>query len=87
MSRPSSAPSLGRARPQRTRQDHLLGASNSWFPTALSALSIPRAVDKLSKIVEEQWAELKDTDDIDELRLLRKKQQKGEESVVNVNSG
>jgi hypothetical protein len=44
-------------------------------------------VDKLSKIVEEQWAELKDTDDIDELRLLRKKQQKGEESVVNVNSG
>lgn len=54
----------------------LLGASNSWFPTALSALSIPRAVDKLSKIVEEQWAELKDTDDIDELRLLRKKQQK-----------
>ena len=54
----------------------LLGASNSWFPTALSALSIPRAVDKLSKMVEEQWAELKDTDDIDELRLLRKKQQK-----------
>ncbi len=54
----------------------LLGASNSWFPTALSALSIPRAVDKLSKMIEEQWAELKDTDDIDELRLLRKKQQK-----------
>lgn len=54
----------------------LLGASNSWFPTALSALSIPRAVDKLSKIVEEQWAELKDTEEIDELRLLRKKQQK-----------
>lgn len=54
----------------------LLGASNSWFPTALSALSIPRAVDTLSKMVEEQWAELKDTDDIDELRLLRKKQQK-----------
>lgn len=54
----------------------LLGASNSWFPTALSALSIPRAVDKLSKMVEEQWAELKDTDDIDELRLLRKRQQK-----------
>lgn len=54
----------------------LLGASNSWFPTALSALSIPRAVDKLSKMVEEQWGELKDTVDIDELRLLRKKQQK-----------
>lgn len=54
----------------------LLGASNSWFPTALSALSIPRSVDKLGKMVEEQWAELKDTDDQDELRLLRKKIQK-----------
>ena len=54
----------------------LLGASNSWFPTALSALSIPRAVDKLGKLVEEQWAELKDTEDIDEVRLLRKKLQK-----------
>jgi len=54
----------------------LLGSSNSWFPTALSALSVPRAVDKLSKLIEEQWAELKDTDDIDEIRLLRKKLQK-----------
>jgi len=54
----------------------LLGASNSWFPTALSALSIPRATDKLGKLVEEQWLELKDTDDIDELRILRKKLQK-----------
>ena len=54
----------------------LLGAANSWFPTPLSALSIPRATDKLGKLVEEQWAELKDTDDIDEVRLLRKKLQK-----------
>lgn len=54
----------------------LLGASNSWFPTALSALSIPRATDKLGKLIEEQWAELKDTDDLDELKLLRKKIQK-----------
>ncbi len=54
----------------------LLGASNSWFPTALSALSIPRATDKLGKMVEEQWVELKDTDDTDEVRLLRKKLQK-----------
>lgn len=51
----------------------LLGASNSWFPSALSALSIPRATDKLGKLVEEQWAELKDTEDMDEVRLLRKK--------------
>ena len=54
----------------------LLGSSNSWFPTPLSALSIPRATDKLGKLVEEQWAELKDTDDIDEVRLLRKRLQK-----------
>ncbi len=54
----------------------LLGASNSWFPTALSALSIPRATDKLGKLVEEQWVELKETEDIDEVRLLRKKLQK-----------
>lgn len=54
----------------------LLGASNSWFATALSALSIPRATDKLDKLVEEQWTELKDTEDIDEVRLLRKKLQK-----------
>lgn len=54
----------------------LLGASNAWFPTALSALSIPRATDKLGKFVEEQWVELKDTEDVDELHLLRKKLQK-----------
>lgn len=54
----------------------LLGASNSWFPTALSALSIPRATDTLGKLVEEQWVELKDTEDLDEVRLLRKKLQK-----------
>ncbi len=54
----------------------LLGASNSWFPSALSALSIPSATDTLGKIVEEQWGELKDTEDIDEVRLLRKKQAK-----------
>ncbi|MGA7394756.1 MAG: hypothetical protein WBW78_19030 [Terrimicrobiaceae bacterium] len=47
-----------------------------WFPTPLSALSIPQASDKLGRLVEEQWAELKDTDDIDELRLLRKRLQK-----------
>lgn len=54
----------------------LLGASNSWFPTALSALSIPSATDTLGKLIEEQWSELKDTEDRDEVRLLRKKLQK-----------
>ena len=51
----------------------LLGSSNSWFPTALSALSIPRAADKLGRLVEEQWGELTDLDTLDEVRLISKK--------------
>ncbi len=38
----------------------LLGASNSWFPSVMSALSIPRAVDGLAVLIEEAWAKLKD---------------------------
>lgn len=51
----------------------LLGASNSWFSIALSALSIPSATDRLGKLIGEQWGELKDTEGVDELRLMRKK--------------
>lgn len=54
----------------------LLGASNSWFAVSLSALSIPRATDKLERMVEEQWLELKDAEDLDEVKLLRKKRHK-----------
>lgn len=50
----------------------LLGSSNSWFPTALSALSIPRATDKLGKIVEERWGDLTDLHSLDEVRLIGK---------------
>jgi hypothetical protein len=39
----------------------LLGASNSWFPLVMSALSLPpRAGDKLALLVAEHWAALKD---------------------------
>jgi len=38
----------------------LLGASNSWFPIVMSALSIPREEDKLAKLIEERWVDLKD---------------------------
>jgi hypothetical protein len=34
----------------------LLGASNSWFPIVLSALSIPTASGKLAQLVEDHWA-------------------------------
>jgi Domain of unknown function (DUF1998) len=54
----------------------LLGSSNSWFPIALSALSIPRATDKLGKFVEEQWNELADLESLDEVLLIGKKIQK-----------
>jgi Domain of unknown function (DUF1998) len=36
----------------------LLGASNSWFPLTLSALSIPMASNKLGQLVDEQWTTL-----------------------------
>jgi len=54
----------------------LLGSSNSWFPTALSALSIPRATDRLGKLVDEQWADLSDLESLDEVRLVAKKLKK-----------
>ena len=54
----------------------LLGSSNSWFPTALSALSIPRATDKLGKLVDEQWGDLSDLESLDEVRLIAKKLKK-----------
>lgn len=36
----------------------LLGASNSWFGITLSALSIPRHVDRLPQLVEDKWVTL-----------------------------
>lgn len=50
----------------------LLGASNSWFPLVMSALSIPRATDRLARIVEERWAELRDIDSLDVARYATK---------------
>ena len=60
---------------KETAKTILLGASNSWFPTALSALSIPRAVDKLGKLVEEQWAKLTNATSIGKLGFYREEQQ------------
>ena len=36
----------------------LLGASNSWFPSTITALSIPSAVGELAQLVEQHWADL-----------------------------
>ena len=39
----------------------LLGASNSWFPVSLSAISVPSGgSSELGRLVEEHWAVLKD---------------------------
>jgi hypothetical protein len=38
----------------------LLGASNSWFPVIMSAMSIPRLTDKLGRLIDEYWEDLKD---------------------------
>jgi hypothetical protein len=48
----------------------LLGASNSWFPLVMSALSIPRAGDNLTKLVEERWADLKEVPSLDVTRYV-----------------
>lgn len=37
----------------------LLGASNSWFPIALTALTIPQASERLAALVETHWDVLK----------------------------
>lgn len=46
----------------------LLGASNAWFPLVMSALSIPRTTDKLTRLVEERWADLRDIPSLDVTR-------------------
>jgi hypothetical protein len=49
----------------------LLGASNSWFPVILSALSIPKDVDTLSQLIEEHWPVLQNAQNQQNVQLLR----------------
>lgn len=49
----------------------LLGASNSWFPITLSALSIPTTVNKLGQLVEKYWTVLEKATSIDILAAFR----------------
>lgn len=48
----------------------LLGSSNSWFPTVMSALSIPRAADRLAILADDLWTQLKDIPSLDVARYV-----------------
>lgn len=49
----------------------LLGASNSWFPTVMSAISLPRnGNDKVTELVEQHWRDLKDIPSLDVLKYV-----------------
>jgi Domain of unknown function (DUF1998) len=50
----------------------LLGASNSWFPVMLSALSIPSTSDRLEQLIELNWGELEECESAREVKLIRK---------------
>jgi hypothetical protein len=50
----------------------LLGASNSWFPASLSVISIPTVVNRLDQLVEQHWADLKEVESQQNVRLLRR---------------
>lgn len=55
----------------------LLGSSNSWFPKAISALSIPTGATELDQAVEERWSVLGEVQGIGELPILRRTNQLG----------
>src|SRR5579884_333775 len=49
----------------------LLGASNSWFPIVLSALSVPSTTNRLAQLVEEHWALLGKATSLEIIAFLR----------------
>lgn len=55
----------------------LIGASNSWFPKSVSAVSIPHGVTELETAVEEKWDVLGEVRSTGELGILRRTNQLG----------
>ena len=51
----------------------LQGASNSWFPIIVSALSVPLATDKLAQLVDDNWVVLNDVESEAFVTFSRKK--------------
>ena len=62
------------SRPLRTI---LIGASNSWFPKSISALSIPQATTELETAVEDKWNILREVEKQTDLGVLRRTNQLG----------
>src|SRR5207244_5913517 len=48
----------------------LLGASNSWFPVALSALSIPKSSNKLAQLVDKNWVVLQNAPNLQTFQAI-----------------
>lgn len=51
----------------------LQGASNSWFPVMLSALSVPQSSNLLKQLVIDHWSELYDIESAKEIAKLRRR--------------
>jgi hypothetical protein len=49
----------------------LQGASNSWFPVTLTALSVPHGTDKLAQLVEDNWVMLDKATSLEVLQAFR----------------
>ncbi len=49
----------------------LLGASNSWFPITLNALTIPASSSRLAQLVEENWVTLQHVATLEILKAFR----------------
>ena len=50
----------------------ILGATNAWFPVTLSVLAIPLAETPVAQFVEEAWEDIKDAEDVGELKGILK---------------
>lgn len=51
----------------------LQGASNSWFPLILSALSVPQSTDLLRQLVIDHWSDVYDIESEGEIAKLRRR--------------
>ena len=56
---------------QEASRTILLGASNSWFGTTLSTLSVPQAPDRLGQLVDSYWHILEKTEAAQNVALLQ----------------